>query len=136
MSLFVDPDPELEELKEDLAWPFALNTAGDLATVRGKENLESALVARGCTPLGDLPHRERYGLDLEDCTGGPSVVEEHAIIEARLLEQYLREPRVENVTVTVVQDPAEPSDTVARVHGYARTGVPVDTDIGFTSGGK
>jgi hypothetical protein len=131
---FVDPDIELDALKEDLAWPLVLSTAGDLAAVRGIPNVESALVARAITGRREIPHRPQYGTDWEDLQNGPSIEEESATLEARLLEQYQRDARVESVTVTVMTDPNNPSDTIARVHADILTGDAASADVVLTTG--
>jgi hypothetical protein len=131
--LFVEPDPVLDALKEDLAWPFAMDPNGDLRVVGGLQNLESALVGRAITGRGEIPHRPSYGIDFEDLQNGPSVAEEHAVLEARLLEQYEREDRIEDgVTVTVARDESEPGDTIATINAHAKTGQDVSAEVVLT----
>ncbi len=134
--LFLNPDPVIEVLKRDLAWPWRLDGRGDLATVEGVANLEAALEHRAITGKGEIPHRPAYGMDWEDMQAAPSVVETWATLEARLLEQYDRERRVEQLRVDVSEDPSVPGDVVARVSGFATTGQSASASIAVTGAGR
>lgn len=134
--VWTDPDPELEELKEDLALPLRLDSNGDLATIRGLPNLESALECRAVTHRGELVHRPDYGQDWEDMEAAPSVEQTWATIEARTLDNFRGEKRVDNLAVEVVQDPLEPGDTIVRLTGVARTGREVSADVTVVGAGR
>jgi hypothetical protein len=134
--LFVDPDPEIDLLREDLAWPFDLDETGDLRGVSGIPNVESAMTARAITGKREIPHRPNYGLDVEDLQGGPNCEEENSALEARLLDQYQRDPRIENVRVDVAVDEAEPADTVARARATLVSGQEATAEVVLTGSGR
>lgn len=134
--LFIDADPVLEVLKRDLAWPWRLDSRGDLATVAGLENLEAALEHRAITGKAEIPHRPEYGIDWDDMQAAPNVEETWSTLEARLLDQYSRERRVEEVRVDVSEDPSTPGDVVARVSGFAATGESASAAIVVTGAGR
>lgn len=119
MSNFLEPDPELAILKEDLAWPLTMTPNGDLAKVRGLGNLASAVSRRLITGRGHLEHRSEYGIDYDEFQNAPNLPEIHAVFEARTLEQMSRESRLQDVRVTVT---ADDDDTIAHIEGSPRTG--------------
>jgi hypothetical protein len=134
--LFIDPDPVVETLKQDLAWPWRLDSRNDVVTVSGVANLEAALEHRAITDVGEIGHRPEYGIDWDDMHAAPNVEGTWATLEARLLDQYERELRVENVKVDVDDDPATPGDVIARVNGFASTGQSASTDIAVAGAGR
>lgn len=125
----VDDDPELALLGEDLAWPIALD-GGDLATVRGEDNLLLALTTRATTGRGEVPIFPLDGVDLEDFQNGVGAADERSALEARLLEQYLREDRIDSVTVDA-GDGTEVGDTDVRIVAALRSGRVLEAVVPF-----
>lgn len=128
-SIFTVDDPDVALFGEDLAFPFALTGTGDLATVSGQDNLVAALTDRAITRRGEIPHRPNYGVDFDEFQNAPAIEEEYVLLQARLLEQYLREDRLEAVTVDVVPDPSNSGDTQVYVRGTVRNGEGVAATI-------
>lgn len=122
---FLDPDPEMQLLREDLAWPLDLATDGDLATVAGLDCLEADMVGRAATRRGEILHRPDCGLESDEDQGGPVFEEVLALTESRLLEQYTRDPRIDSMTVTVAEDSDGSGVVNARIRAIAKTGQPV-----------
>lgn len=132
MGLFTEDDPTLAVLREDLALPLALDSDGDLSVVGGIANLEAAMTTRAVTELGALAHRPAYGIQLEEGQNAPSVEEERSLLESRLRAQYGREPRIEELEVSVFEDPSVDGDVVARIRALAKTGEEANTNVVFT----
>ena len=123
--IFLTGDPAIDIMGEDLDFPFALTSTGDLATVSGEENLESALLARGLVRKGEVAHRPLYGALEEEHQG--SLADDTTFAEQRadLIAQYNREDRVTNVRVDVSESSDGSGKVVATVHAGTRTGVAV-----------
>ena len=133
---FTDPDPELQLLREDLAWPPTLGSTGDLTTLRKLDNLEAAVVARAATTRGEIIHRPDYGLeDGGQSHGQPLFDEDLAGIEARLFDQYTRETRLQSVSVSVAADTETDGDVVATLRAVARSGQPIGITVPMSAGG-
>lgn len=127
---FLDPDHELQVLREDLAWPPSLDPTGDLGTLRGLDNLEAAVIGRAATVRGEIVHRREYGVDDGgEGQNGPSFPETLALAQARLLEQFTRESRIESVNVTVEPDLDVDGDVIATLRATATTGQPIGIAI-------
>lgn len=131
--IFVTGDPSIDILRVDIAWPFSLTSTGDLATVEGEENLESALLSRAIVSKGEVPHRPLYGAFDENKQGALSDDTTFAEQRADLLAQYNREDRVTNVKVTVAESAVQPGQTVGVITAGVRTGVsigPLEVPLG------
>jgi phage baseplate assembly protein W len=102
MRRYTEIDPKRAFYREDIRFPFVLTSRGDLETVTGEENLEQAIVERASTVRGELEHRRLYGLsNLDESENGPNIATAHAALQGELLEQYKRDSRIEDVSVTV-----------------------------------
>ena len=126
---FLDPDPEIQLLREDLAWPLDLDSGGDIASVSGLDCLEADLVGRAATRRGEILHRPDFGLENDEDQGGPLFDEVLALTESRLLEQYTRDPRIDSMMVSVVEDPEDPGVVTAKIRAIAKTGQPLGVSI-------
>jgi hypothetical protein len=132
VGAFTPDDPAIEIHGVDLAWPFALDGNGDLATVSGEENTLSALPIRAVTGLGEVPIFPDDGVDLEDMQNGLVTDDERAAARGRMIAQYRREDRIESVTITA-DDGDEPGDTVFHLDAHMRSGRTASVDVPFGS---
>lgn len=123
--VFLTGDPSLDLLKEDIDFPFALTSTGDLAMVSGEENLETALIARALVRKGEVSHRPQYGAYNLNHQGGLADDTTLSELRAELLGQYNREDRVTNVRVDVAESTTQPGKVFATVHAGSRTGVDI-----------
>jgi phage baseplate assembly protein W len=82
----------------------------DLATLRGAENLQQALLLRFVTPKGELAplgHPD-YGCDLYRLVGEPNTPTNRNRAKLYVLEALAQEPRIEQVlTVAVTEHPGD-----------------------------
>jgi hypothetical protein len=130
---FLVGDPAIDFLKEDLDWPFSIDSTNDLAAVSGEENIESALLARGIVAKREIPHRPLYGAFEEKFENAPADGTTFAEQRANLLAQYNRESRVTGVRVNVEESSDGSGKVVAVVHAGVRTGVaigPLEVPLG------
>ncbi len=121
-STFTIDDPVVSAYLVDLVWPLTLTPTNDLQTVSGLENLRRACETRAITRLGEVPHRPDDGINFDEFQNAPSVLEEYAALQARLLEQYPRDPRIESASVDVLADSSNNGDVYVVCHIVARTG--------------
>lgn len=116
---FTEPDQKKNFYREDVRFPFALTTTGDLATVTGPENLRQAIQERIVTPLGEVEHRTEYGTRLDEEQGAPLGDARIAVTQAEILSQMQREKRLQDVAVFVETDD---TDATAFVESTAKDG--------------
>ncbi len=85
----------------------------DFDVVRGRANLEQAIILRLLTPLGELAplgHPE-YGSRLHELVGRPNTETTRNLVKLFILEALQREPRIEDeVAVVVTPGETEPLD--------------------------
>ena len=82
---------------------------GDLDKITGVENAKLALMHRLVTQPGSLVHRPDYGVGVKDWQNAVLSIDNKRSLARRINEQFLRDPRVEEVTgVRITQDSSEP----------------------------
>lgn len=120
-----------EILGTDLAHKSDLlaSHAGDLQTIDGLDNIKNALFHRLMTVPGTLAHRPTYGVGIGMFQNAPSSFAIQQKIAKLIEEQFLQDPRIEEVTSVSLtsQDDSRPELTVlavtVKVVGYEETTV-------------
>lgn len=117
-----------EALKTDLAHIGDIQRAssGDVGRIAGLNNLKQALFHRLITVPGSLVHRPTYGVGALRWQNAPSVFTLQRKLAALIREQFMQDPRVEDVISTTISIPADnPQMTKIAVsvkpRGYSET---------------
>lgn len=88
-----------EYLGRGLTLPFGINSRGDFKNASGIDNLRSAVELLLGTRKGELRWDPDFGLELDKLLYGPMTEDLSAEAEAVISEGFLREPRVQIVSV-------------------------------------
>lgn len=89
---------------------FNKSPSGDLAIIKGKENLQQALLHRLTTVQGTLAHRPNYGIGAQQFQNGLSTIGQKRQLALKIKEQFELEPRISEVTgVNIIPDVDNPS---------------------------
>lgn len=114
-----------EVLGTDIAFKgdFVTSATGDIDKITGLENMKQALFHRLVTSPGTIIHRPNYGIGIKDYQNSPSTIAAQQKLALKIKDQFLQDPRVEDVTsVRVNFNAAKPEMTeiVVRVklQGY------------------
>lgn len=128
-----------ETLGTDIAFAgdFVTSATGDIDKITGIENLRQALFHRLVTTPGSIIHRPTYGIGLKDYQNSPSTIAAQQKLALKIKDQFLQDPRVEDVTSVRVNFNAqrpEMTEIVVRVklQGYdesAMAFVPFGEDV-------
>jgi phage baseplate assembly protein W len=127
----------LENLLKDICHKSDLkrSSTGDLDVIDGLENVKNALFHRLITVPGSLIHRPEYGVGLKMYQNSISSLATQRQLALKIEEQFLRDPRVEEVTsVSVSIDRANPQKVtiivLVKIVGYG------ENEVQFTPFGE
>jgi phage baseplate assembly protein W len=133
VAVFLEEDPDIAALGEDLRWPLEVDGNADLAMVAGVENVEQSMTLRACTTPGEIVHKENDGIAWSEYQNGPADPGALASLRAVLTEQYAaREPRLVSVNVDITIDPDGSGDVTAVIEGQTKTGGPARAELPLT----
>lgn len=119
-------DIQTRRLGTDVALPLdpdgdiALTNTGDLATVTGVANLQTALPRRCCVSPGTLVHRPDFGGGLIDQVSAPVSIDKRSAIASDLRRNLLRDARLSEARVAVSRPAAGRGDLEVRASARIR----------------
>lgn len=76
---------------------YVVSASGDFDTLSGLANLKQALFHRLMTQPGSLVHRPSYGVGIKNFENSISTAANRSEISTRIREQFMQDPRVEEV---------------------------------------
>lgn len=105
---------------------------GDLALVKGLENLKQALLRRLVTHPGRLIHRPEYGVGIKDFQNAPLTLKTKETVAQRIGDNFIRDPRVNEVLGVSVESKDQTPEKVIITVRTQIVGYQDEVDFSFT----